>query len=170
MHYRTVFDLQSMPYDYGRFAWLLVIALLGLISFLVSVWLLLRNPSAGTYTTRMAVNSGVFGLVTSVFLAGTIVAATAYHKRYRYLHESIRSGRTDVVESIVTEFTPMPWVGHAEERFCVRGKCFEYSDFDLTGGGFNNTQSHGGPMRSGLAVRVTSVNGTIVRLEIAAQE
>ena len=52
------------------------------------------------------------------------------------------------------------------ERFCVEDKCFQYSDSD-TGAGFNNTSSHGGPIKSGLHVRVTFVANTIVKLEVA---
>ena len=52
------------------------------------------------------------------------------------------------------------------ERFCVSGTCFEYSDYVVTGG-FNNTSSHGGPIRAGLPVRVSHVGDRIVKLEIA---
>jgi len=52
------------------------------------------------------------------------------------------------------------------ERFCVSGVCFAYSDFVITSG-FNNTSSHGGPIREGLPVRVTYVGDMIVKLEVA---
>ncbi|MEO7576992.1 MAG: hypothetical protein ABIT83_05210, partial [Massilia sp.] len=68
----------------------------------------------------------------------------------------------------VADFVPMPAAGHAMERFCVQQACFSYSDF-VIGGGFNNTASHGGPIRAGLPVRVTYVDGDIVKLEIAPQ-
>jgi len=70
-----------------------------------------------------------------------------------------------VVEGTVSRFVPMPVTGHAMERFCVHDTCFEYSDFVITSG-FNNTSSHGGPIREGLPVRVTFVGNKIVKLEI----
>jgi len=81
----------------------------------------------------------------------------------------MQTGRVNVVEGIVTNFDPMPYGGHKNESFCVARTCFHYSDFDFTGGGFNNTSSHGGPIRPGLPVRVTYVDGTIVRLQIGTQ-
>ncbi|WP_321797617.1 hypothetical protein [Burkholderia sp. BCC1988] len=66
----------------------------------------------------------------------------------------------------MTAFEPMPYGGHAMERFCVGQVCFSYSDYVVTGG-FNNTASHGGPIRAGLPVRVSYVDGLIVKLEVA---
>jgi hypothetical protein len=74
-------------------------------------------------------------------------------------------GCVELVEGTVRDFIPMPYAGHAMERFCIQSKCFEYSDYDVTSG-FNNTSSHDGPIREGLPVRVTFVGGTIVKLEI----
>lgn len=59
-----------------------------------------------------------------------------------------------------------PYSGHARETFVVNGQYFSYSDYDLTQG-FNQTQSHGGPIKEGLQVRITHVDGSIVKLEIA---
>jgi hypothetical protein len=71
-----------------------------------------------------------------------------------------------VVEGVVHDFVPMPFDGHPHESFEVAGHSYEYSDFEVTQG-FNNTQSHGGPMRDGLRVRIADVGGRIARLEIA---
>ncbi len=59
----------------------------------------------------------------------------------------------------------MPYAGHTKERFCVEDKCFTYSDFVPTIG-FNNTSSHGGPIKAGMPVRVTFVGNTIIKLEV----
>ncbi|WP_322021733.1 MULTISPECIES: hypothetical protein [unclassified Burkholderia] len=55
------------------------------------------------------------------------------------------------------------------ERFCVGQVCFSYSDYVVTGG-FNNTASHGGPIRAGLPVRGSYVDGLIVKLEVAPMQ
>jgi hypothetical protein len=43
---------------------------------------------------------------------------------------------------------------------------FCYSDYEVTAG-FNNSASHGGPIREGLPVRVSYIGNTIVRLEVS---
>lgn len=85
---------------------------------------------------------------------------------YSSLATALRSGRCQIVEGHVTQFRPMPKEGHALESFVVDGKRFEYSDFILTPG-FNNTSSHGGPIREGLRVRIHYLGSDIARLEIA---
>jgi hypothetical protein len=77
-----------------------------------------------------------------------------------------REGKFHVVEGQVGDFVPMPYTGHASERFAVGGKTFSYSDYILTGC-FNNAASHGGPIKAGLTVRVSYVGNCIVRLEVA---
>ena|ERR1700730_13555204 len=85
---------------------------------------------------------------------------------YWTLRQALRSGHFETVEGKVTDFVPMPAEGHALERFTVNGHHYEYSDFMVTAG-FNNTQSHGGPIKEGLLVRIADVSGQIARLEIA---
>jgi hypothetical protein len=79
---------------------------------------------------------------------------------------ALREGRAAVVEGTVEDFHPMPFNGHDTERFSVKGVRFAYSDFAV-GEGFNNTSSHGGPMRPGLQVRIHYQGAKILRLEIA---
>ena len=91
-----------------------------------------------------------------------VIAFTATYRDY----ERVKSAHPEVVEGVVTDFVPMPYTGHAMESFCVKDRCFSYSDYVVTAG-FNNTSSHGGPIREGLPVRVTFVGNEIVRLEVA---
>ena len=81
------------------------------------------------------------------------------------LRNSAANGEYEIVEGRVEQFVPMPYGGHSEESFVVNSQKFSYSDYDLTKG-FNQTQSHGGPIREGLQVRIAHVNGKIVKLEI----
>lgn len=85
------------------------------------------------------------------------------------LVESAGSGRFRVVEGLVENFHPMPAAGHDTERFTVAGEGIAYSDYEITGG-FNNTASHGGPLRAGLPVRITFVQDSsrnvIFKLEV----
>jgi hypothetical protein len=52
------------------------------------------------------------------------------------------------------------------ERFTVNGVEFSQSDYVVTCG-FNDTASHGGPIREGLQVRIHYVDNAILKLEIA---
>jgi len=79
---------------------------------------------------------------------------------------ALRDHRYSVVEGSVTNFVPMPYGGHAQESFVVGGRKFSYSDYILTGC-FNNTASHGGPIRPSVFVRISYTGNCIVRLEVA---
>jgi hypothetical protein len=70
-----------------------------------------------------------------------------------------------VVEGQVTDFHPMPYEGHQMECFTVQEQHFCYSDYVMDPG-FRHTASHGGPIRSGLQVRIAYTGGTILRLDI----
>lgn len=60
----------------------------------------------------------------------------------------------------------MPYSGHEKEWFVVAGHRFEYSDFEVSPG-FNQTASHGGPIKKGMHLRVHYVDNDIARLEVA---
>ena len=78
-------------------------------------------------------------------------------------------GKVQVVIGIVEDFHPMPFSGHDTERFRVGTEKFSYSDYMVTGG-FNNTSSHGGPIKFGLPVRITFIPSkfcnVITKLEV----
>ena len=96
----------------------------------------------------------------------TGAAAVSTFSEYSALSKARAANNVQVVEGLVTDFKPMPVTGHGMERFCVSGNCFEYSDY-VVASGFNNTSSHGGPIHEGLQVRVSHVDNTIVKLEVA---
>ena len=105
-----------------------------------------------------------------VFLCAALLGAFATFRGttrpYDAAATALRNHRYSVVEGRVTEFVPMPLTGHARESFVVGGRKFSYSDYILTGC-FNNAASHGGPVRSGLLVRVSYTGNCILRLEAA---
>ncbi len=85
---------------------------------------------------------------------------------YRRLATALHNGDYQVIEGVATGFVPMPPDGHGMESFEVGGHRYEYSDY-VVAAGFNQTRSHGGPMRNGIRVRIADVGGAIARLEIA---
>jgi len=80
------------------------------------------------------------------------------------------SGQYSTVEGPVEQFDPMPFEGRRLECFSVQETRFCYSDYVVTPG-FRNTASHGGPIRSGLIVRIAykriGSNNVILRLQVA---
>lgn len=88
-------------------------------------------------------------------------------RAYQDASNGIKEGRYSIIEGNVTQFIPMPWAGHALECFVVSGERYCYADY-IVGVGFNNTASHGGPIKDGLPVRITyNARNAILRLEIA---
>jgi len=91
---------------------------------------------------------------------------------YRELVQAYRTGKYSVVEGIVEDFHPMPYEGHQSECFRVEKEKFCYSDYEVSPA-FNQSASHGGPIRAGLPVRIAyyedeNFQGQILRLEIRA--
>jgi len=84
---------------------------------------------------------------------------------YRTSVNALKANNAQVIEGPVTDFHPMPFSGHADESFVVNGVKFAYSDYVVTAG-FNNTASHGGPIREGLVVRIWHFRGRILRLDV----
>jgi hypothetical protein len=99
-------------------------------------------------------------------IAGAFVTFRGTTQPYDAAAAALRDHRYSVVEGAVTGFVPMPYTGHAHESFVVGSRKFSYSDYILTGC-FNTAASHGGPIRSGVFVRVSYMGNCIVRLEVA---
>lgn len=87
-----------------------------------------------------------------------------------YLNKIIEKKEFNIIEGKVENFHPMPYEGHDMESFTVKGIYFEYSDF-VSDYGFNNTSSHGGPIKhNGQEVRLFYFNkdglNHIIKIEI----
>ena len=160
MTYEVAFDIGSAGFKSWPFP------AFGLIFVAVGVWLYWhRNALPGRWR-RSARAAKIFTLSFLAFSGfWTLGTFAVTFLNYRRLAFAAAQGAVSVVEGPVRGFTPMPAAGHAMERFCVHDVCFEYSDYLVTAG-FNNTSSHGGPMRDGMSVRVTCVGNSIVKLEI----
>jgi hypothetical protein len=165
MEYRTAFDIAQVGYKNWTFP------ALGLVLVAIGAALVIAHRHLPGWWGSHPRASRVFGFAFLGFaLVWTVVSFELTYREYSSLVESSISGEgVGTVEGRVSNFRPMPAAGHSMERFCVESKCFEYSDYVLTAG-FNNTSSHGGPIREGLPVRVTYVYGTIIRLEVALED
>lgn len=159
MTYRVVFDIATAGYRAGwfvGFGGILVLIGIGLVTF--RRFLPKRRP----FIYRRAFPFLFLGFA---LLWTTFVFLTTYHQ-YRTALNARLNGAATVTEGVVTNFIPMPYSGHADEKFTVNGVTFSYSDYSITAG-FNNTKSHGGPIDGGKMVRVTHFGNIILVLEIA---
>ena len=97
------------------------------------------------------------------------VVGFGFYRGYTYgipqAAQALRDGRVSTIEGRVTDFVPMPYGGHSNEHFTVHGVQFSYSDY-LIAPCFNNTSSHGGPIREGLWVRLSYRDNCILKIEV----
>ncbi len=161
MHYQTVFDVATAGYKSWDFPFS------GLIGIAFGVLLVAGRKNFPGAWAKRPIASTVFAYLFLVFsVLWTVLAFTSTNGDYKSLSQAGSEDNVKVAEGVVTDFSPMLASGHKVEKFCVSGACFEYSDYVITGG-FNNTSSHGGPIREGLPVRVSYVGDRIVKLEVA---
>ena len=155
-----VFDVAKSGYKDWTFpAFGLIFVAVGVLFFF--------SPFLGIPFIRM--KAGILFRV--AFLAFAILwAGASFFSTYsKYLrHRRLADDNTcSSVEGPVQDFVPMPWTGHAMERFSVSGVRFAYSDYVITDG-FNTTSSHGGPITADSYVRICydPADHAILRLEI----
>jgi hypothetical protein len=156
MPYVTVFEITQKPFQWWFGAFGLIFVVIGIASVLIGK----RWPSQ-----KRAKITDYFMLVFASLW--TMVAFASTFAEYRKCTEAYRTGSYAVVEGNVENFHPMPYEGHQDECFSVQGVRFCYSDYGVQAG-FNQSASHGGPIRQGLPVRVAYYDGQILRLEVHA--
>jgi hypothetical protein len=117
------------------------------------------------YKTRRVAVSVAY--VVMLFMAMTLSPA-GVSDMYARAKDAYVKGDYSIAEGMVANFHPMPFSGHQNETFSVSGVEFSYSDYVLVPC-FNNTASHGGPIRDGLRVRIAYSGNCILKLEVAAR-
>lgn len=159
MQYHVVFDAAQNGYRYWWFPAIgIAMFIFGYVNFqLQKKRLESKNPRFFRYSTRFFFGFALFWTV--IALIGTLYSSIK-------LRNALNSNHYTLVQGRVTQFVPMPYGGHAQESFVVDGHRYQYSDYEVSSS-FNNTQSHGGPIKEGLQVRIADVDGKIARLEIA---
>ena len=169
MTYHTVFDAATDGFRAWPFVGVgLVITAVGAaLVFAPSV--MEELAPGGLQGSARKVFSWVFFLFALTLL---VLVGVANVRSYLEVRSASLNASCTLVSGVVSNFVPMPYGGHAMESFTVGEVPFEFSNYVMTSG-FNNTQSHGGPIRQGLPVEIcyieqTSPNGNvIVRLKVA---
>jgi hypothetical protein len=162
MTYRTVFDLArpGVPFEPFLLIPLVLTAVGALLIFMPGLMNTLM-PGGLKGSARV-----IFSWFYFLFAATlSIVFLTTYYSSYFGMRQTLRTGQAAVVEGCLETFHPMPQGGHDEERIKVGGRVLTYSDYILTSG-FNQSESHGGPIHADSRVRIHAVGDTIARLEV----
>ena len=150
MHYKTVFQVTDKVFD--------LIPFIPVLFFLIGlgiIWFNIKqnktNPGKRPSTLIFGyLFSGISLIVALVFIPATIIDRNKTKKIFE-------NKDYQVVEGKIENFHPMPKEGHENESFSVKNIFFEYSDFELIYG-FNNTASHGGPLKeNGQEVRLSYI-------------
>jgi|ERR1700730_5404528 len=150
-HFITVFDI---AWKHGH--WLVQAA----VGFLLALaWLFWEWRTRRRFKYMMA---GI------VFAFVSFIVGFGFYRDTTYgladMQRALKEGRFSTIEGRVTDFVPMPFQGHPDEQFTVSGVRFSYSDYVIAPC-FNNTSSHGGPIREGLWVRLSYQNHCILKIE-----
>jgi hypothetical protein len=152
--YETVFDISQKSFDW----WFPASG----VFFVVVGTVLIAIGKRARWTGFRGWTGYIFVSFASLW---TLTMFERMSYEYFTLHNAARNGRYSIIVGEVRNFDPMPYDGHQEECFSVKDATFCYSDFEETAA-FNNTASHGGPIRAGLPVRITYVGNHILRIEV----
>lgn len=164
--FETIYDFASIQ-GFKKFQLLLVPIVIFLISrfflFLIEndkEQDLYKDPERQKLHATIAQYLSIF-----VFLLFTFLLGRSY-----YITNKLYVNSKLEVEGFVTNFHPMPSGGHDKERFMVSGVEFEFSDYNISGFGYNNAKSHGGAIDANKYVRIsyikTKISNQILKLEV----
>jgi hypothetical protein len=161
----------TIVYDAARQGWVAFWFVLPGLIFVYAGWRMVHQPGkVRTLTFNGRTVAGMSAEFAKVFywfaVLWSVTCFASIAIQYAGAVMSLESGTAPIAEGPVTNFVPMPYLGHAKESFEVAGHHFSYSSYVNTVG-FNHTSSHGGPVHESLDVRITYSGDTILRLEIA---
>ena len=118
-----------------------------------------RFPREFIQSARLTVFWCLLILTLSITVGGFTLKLL--HKRLVRL--DLQSRHLSIVQGSVSDFYPMP---HAEQSFVVQGRRFSCPN-TLEASKFQNGAFFGSPLHNRLQVRITYLDKTILRLEVA---
>ena len=109
---------------------------------------------------------GCFMIVAGILFVG--VKWTEWQVARRSQLHKLAIGQFETFEGTIEDFHPALKGGNTNESFAVSGHHFSYSDYDGLEATpcFNQTALNGGPIRSGMVVRLKASEGCILRIEV----
>jgi hypothetical protein len=133
--------------------------------FIVGSLFVLIGWSVRTSGDKDAFVKGLmFQLVGAIGILGAFAFGVVMYGEYRAARKALATHNYSVVEGTVSNFVPMPPGGHSTESFVVNGVHFAYG----SGWGSTtfNSEWNKGFIHNGVEVRVTYVDGDIIRVEV----
>jgi len=166
VEYHTVFTFLQKPAESSQ-EFVMVPVILIVVGVVVGTVTIIRRRAVGRVRSFRLIVVSIFFVIFGAYFLHSVSGVAAWRRdRYDGLKNLYLAGQYSVAEGTVTNFHPMPASGHDYETFSVNGVPFSFSDFDGSPC-FNNTASHGGPMREGLRVRLAYSGNCILKLEVA---
>jgi len=172
MPYETVFEITQKHFEWWWPAFGLIFVAIG-VTVIEFGPKLDKRQNGKQFGITFTIEPRLLGWVFVIFASGwTLLVFVFTYSSYRESIEAYRTGKYSIVEGVVEDFRPMPYEGHQSECFRVDKERFCYSDYEVSPA-FNQSASHGGPIRVGLPVRIAyyedeNSQGQILRLEIRA--
>ncbi|GGI82568.1 hypothetical protein [Shewanella gelidii] len=155
MVFYTVFEL--IPYTFIDYA---LMPILLMYLFLVLLGIIFKKKLVGM--AKKVRESFLFSYTLVGMAVLFLVLECSYYSDHHELLADYKNGRFQVIEGRVTDFQ----TDTHKESFFVAGAFFEYEQF-LIAPFFHTVSAEGGPIKEGLKVRLSHVEGKIVKLEIA---
>jgi hypothetical protein len=163
-HYTLIFDVTQSGYK----SWWFPAAGLILVPCGVFVIALIKRAQGLPLEPISAAQRPFAVFILSIIALFMIAIFLVTWTDYQRGCTAMKNGTAQYLEGHVEHFVP----GSKWESFDVNGIPFGYSNYDIIAG-FNNTASHGGPVREGLPVHIwyrdtgRSTGNEILKLEIA---
>jgi hypothetical protein len=154
MNYRGVFDISQNGSQ---------LAIWFLPPILTMLFLLIGWALKETEDPQMSSKGKLFMIFSGCGFSLSLLLLVGNFSEYYRAKSALDTGRCQVVEGTVQSFVPMPAGGHSTESFSVGKVSFAYG----SGWGatiFNSEWNHGF-IHDGARVRITSMNGDILRVE-----
>lgn len=150
MDYKTVFEITDKGFE--------TMKLMPLLFVIIGIGISWFNIKYNKSTSPKKKFTIVFGFIFSGFaLIMSLLTIPSEISNRRKTNSIYENKEYEIVEGKIENFVPMPYSGHSHESFAVNGVHFEYSDYYIFYG-FNNTASHGGPLKEdGQQVRLSYI-------------
>ena len=166
MEFNTVFEIAEglAPFRYEPRVYVFLVATVGMFGVLSLVWGLRKRGLLKICALWIAITSLAWAALWTAF----ILKGVRPHREARFaLLQRYQEGRYETVEGKVEVLRTQPVEGHSPaELVRVGSQVFKINYYAMTPA-YRLTIAHGGALRDGTVVRVSHIEGKIVRIDLA---
>ncbi|XDZ54321.1 hypothetical protein FlaCF_1369 [Flavobacterium tructae] len=164
--FETIYDFASVD-GFKKFQILFIP--IGIFLFLKFILFLIKNDEEEDLFKDLEHQKFIVKVFQYLSIFLFLLFSVLFGRGYYKTNDLYRNAKLQT-EGFVTNFHPMPSGGHDNERFIVNGVKFEFSDFDISNFGYNNSKSHGGAIDANKYVRISYIkiknSNQILKLEV----